>query len=202
MQDRSALFFKRENACIASILPQCCGQLALIYGTGFTLDLAAFKMPFVFKACAESEAQTDLVYAEDQWPLPLNFFDLIVLHHPLEQKRKMDLLIQAAKQALRPDGVLIVTGFNRRILTVLSSLEQQDFCCKVHRFNLCRMESLSHWVGKMLPFLSKGFVIEARIDTVSLTPLQEKNLSQLMARLLPVSQATANPVMRRDEHES
>ncbi|MCX7123751.1 MAG: hypothetical protein NTV32_08860 [Gammaproteobacteria bacterium] len=201
MQDRSALFFKRENSLLAPLLSKCRGQLALIYGVSLRLDFQAIRMPFVFKAGKEWDVQQDVLFAPDEWPLPADFFDLIVLGHPNVQKEDIAVLIREAKTSLRQDGTLIVMGLSRGALKVLSALEQQGFACKVYRFHVCRCSKLNDILEKTLPFLSKGYVIEASIDSVSLTPLQEKTRSLLMERLLSTRPAIANNVIKQDLHE-
>ena len=202
MQDRSALFFKRENNLLSPIFARCRGQLALIFGVHAQLDLKTLKMPFIFKAGPQWDDKQDVIFAADQWPLPINFFDLLVLHHPLEQKCVISTLILQAKQVLRPDGTLVITGLNRHLLKTLSALEQQDFSSKVYRFHICRTARLNRILEKIVPFLSAGFVIEARIDAISLTPLQEENLSLLMERLLSTHPAPASNVMKKGDHEA
>ncbi len=202
MQERSALFFKRENKVLAPIFARCRGQLALIYGADASLSLQALNLPFVFKAHAAQVEGQDVFFAEDKWPLPLDFLDLILLAHPLEQNQALLPLIAEAKKVLCPDGFLLITGWNRRLLKILSALEQQDFSCKVYRFHACRCEWLNRFLEKCVPFLSRGFVIEAHIDTISMTPLQEQNVSLLMARLLQSNAAVAARVMERCEHEA
>ncbi len=202
MQARSALFLKRENALLASLFIKSKGQVALLYGDVAGLDFQGMTWPFVFKAGARREAGLDAVFSAGEWPFPPHFFDLVLLSRPRAQGEALAVMIKAAKAVLRPDGRLLISGRAGGSLKILSALQQQDFTAKVHRFHVCRPAALNRFLEKALPFLARGWMIEARLQTISLTPLQEKDLGLLMERLLARDGLGAEPVMKQVDHDA
>jgi SAM-dependent methyltransferase len=186
---------------LAQIFEKCSGQVALLYSVMHQLDLHALRMPFVFQAGPLWSADLDCVFSPEEWPLPVDFFDLILIHQPLEQAWEVGPFIVEAKKSLRADGVLLITGRNRAILKILSALDQAGFSCKVQRFHVCAWRGLNEFFEKWLPFLSRGFVIEARVDAISMTPLQEQKMSLMLEKILHAQPALVNQLRHEGQDE-
>ena len=181
-QERLSLFVKREKILLNAFLKVFLGRIILVYQDRLHFTLNHSKKQIVFKADSKWTSQEDCVFQADEWPLPADCFDLILSIHFTEQGANLNQLIAEVKRTLRPDGTLIFMGVNRMrknfrqtytILEVLSLLEAADFTCRVERFDFWRFGFLNRLFETIFPFLTMGWMIEAKRGVLPLTPLPD-----------------------------
>lgn len=195
-QERLSLFFTREEQVLAKILPNFSGFAGLYFGGRSLPQLKAPKIKHFFRATNRKVADTELIFDAQEWPLPRDFFDCILLDHPLDLGFEMQETLKEAVRVLRKDGVITITGFNKTrlcswpvqnsfgrelscpikrysSLQILGLLEAQGFAAEICYFDFCRYHFWNKVFSKVIPFLGIGFVITATRRVVDLKPLDE-----------------------------
>lgn len=181
-QARLAPLIQREKECLAAVLKGAKRLPWLWYEDHILNTTISSTDACIFRGHSGCAIETDVVFAPDAFPFLPAYFAGVILTHPLEQGLPLALLIANAKQVLSEEGTLVISGYHG-ILKVLSALEHEAFECQVTRFNAGRFPRLNRWLERLVPFLSRGFLIEAKRSVVQLTPLPELHWAPLKARI-------------------
>ncbi|MBL8376594.1 MAG: class I SAM-dependent methyltransferase [Burkholderiales bacterium] len=99
-----------ERQCLEATITDLFGYFALQVGLPGIDLLAASRMPWRFR-CGPDGAGQLLAHA-DELPIASESVDLVLLPHLLEESGDPHQTLREAERVLRPDGVLVVTGFN------------------------------------------------------------------------------------------
>lgn len=100
----------REQAWFDRTVADIFGFNAIQIGLPGCPYLAQSRIPSRWTVDAEAPAQ---VLADPHWlPFPENSLDLIVLPHALEFSREPHLMLREAWRTVRPDGQVLIAGFN------------------------------------------------------------------------------------------
>ncbi|MFN0163629.1 MAG: methyltransferase domain-containing protein [Burkholderiales bacterium] len=99
-----------ERQCLEGTIADLFGYFALQVGLPGIDLLAASRMPWRFRAGPTGAGQL-LAHADDL-PVASESVDLLLLPHLLEEAFDPHQTLREAERVLRPDGVLVVTGFN------------------------------------------------------------------------------------------
>lgn len=224
-QERLSMFFEREEALLNQILPDISGYAGLYFGARSAPNFKTMKLPHFFKASSREMPDVDAVFNDEEWPLPADFFDLVVLDHPLDIGFNFEALLQEAVRTLRKDGTLIITGFNKTrlcswpvqntfgkqvscpikrysSLQILSLLDTAGFNSDVRYFDFCRFRFWNVVFAKVVPFLGIGFIIIAKRNVINLKPLEELNWNFSPENILkPISSATPEYYDKNKAHD-
>lgn len=197
-QDRLALFFERERQAVEEKLNTLSGLAGVYFSGASPLVFQSPKLAHFFTAATQLLPDINLVFNEHEWPLPADFFEVVILSHPLEYGFELQAVLQEALRVLRKDGTLIITGFNRirlcsrpiqktlakqsacafksySSLKLLSALDEAGFVTKLSHFDFCRFPFLNELLSRCLPFLGIGFLLTAKRQLIDLKPLDEMN---------------------------
>lgn len=162
---------ERQKTGLAAILGQKKLGFMLLYPDLFHFPLSEFENNRIVRGASHILSTEEVLFSEDSWPFPPHFFDVIVSAPSLEHPFNPHVFVPEARKALQESGCLIITGmkfaclFSKKqkkqsLLDWLSCLESQDFICQVQHFR----------VG-FFPFMSRGFIIEAKPNVLPLTAL-------------------------------
>ena len=100
----------REQAIFARALPDLFGFYALQVGAASMALLETSRVTHKFTLAWDSNAS--LLAESDQLPFAENQFDVIVMPHALEFQPLPHEVLREVFRVLRPEGRLLVTGFN------------------------------------------------------------------------------------------
>ena len=100
----------REQAVYARVLPDLFGFYALQMGGASIALLDTSRVTHKFTLAWDTNAS--LLAEPDQLPFTDNQFDVIVLPHTLEFQALPHEVLREAFRVLRPEGQLLMTGFN------------------------------------------------------------------------------------------
>ena len=102
-----------EQAELDHLVGDVFGYHALQLGLPALDALRANRMPSRWLMCEEAQAVSPAVLGDfHALPFPASSLDLIVLPHTLEFARDPHLTLREVDRVLRPEGRLVVTGFN------------------------------------------------------------------------------------------
>ncbi len=196
-QERLALFLEREKSFFDEMLQTISGYTGLYFGARCIGDYRSIS--HIFFAGPRSFSGVDAVFNDHEWPLLHDYFDMVLLDHPLDLGCDLSSTLAEAIRVLRRDGTLIITGFNKTrlcswpiqntfakvqacplkkrysALSLLSLLDEAGFVTEIRYFDFCRFRWLNKIFAKILPFLGIGFFIIAKRKTIDLQPLGELN---------------------------
>lgn len=99
-----------ERDCLGTTVADLFGYFALQVGLPGVDFLAASRMPWRFRAGPGPLAQLDA--HADELPIASESVDLVLMPHLLEEAFDPHQTLREAERVLRPDGVLIISGFN------------------------------------------------------------------------------------------
>src|SRR5687768_13308267 len=99
-QERLSLFFEREQQVLADVLPSIPGFAGLYFGGRMPPCLNPSKITHFFTAANREGLGTDTVFNDEEWPLPKDFFDLVLLDHPLDLGFNINKTLEESLQVL------------------------------------------------------------------------------------------------------
>ncbi len=195
-QDRLALFFEHEYRILEENLEPLAGSVGLFFSGGLPFIFRTSKVPRFYTGSSQVGREADLIFEYEKWPFPENFFDVVVLAHPLDTSFELEGLLKEIKRVLKQSGTVYITGFNRArlcswpiqkalaqnrgcgvqrysLLKILSALDEVSFLTKVSHFDFCRFKFWNRVLARTLPFLGIGFMIQAKRQVLNLNPLAE-----------------------------
>ncbi|MEO0368447.1 MAG: methyltransferase domain-containing protein, partial [Pseudomonadota bacterium] len=110
-------YFASQLKAMSRALRQVAAPSTLVLG--YLLDveeIAKLELPIVFKVEAESgiePGQFSVVVADlEALPFPQDCFDTVILAHALENSSSPHSILREASRVLKPEGHLVLTGFN------------------------------------------------------------------------------------------
>lgn len=223
-QERLSLFLARERCALNEIVASVTGLCGLYLSNNTYADFKKTKLTHFFKASTNKALTTDVVFHETEWPLPQDFFDLIVIDHLLDFGFAIEPMLKEALRILRQDGTLVITGFNRARLCsrpirktfinqkqascarysrhkMRAVLEKAGFVTQTQHFDFCRWPILNACLSRILPFLGIGFILIAKRQVVNVKPLDEMQWNFAATKVFKAEVQPEYYIQKQNQHD-
>ena len=206
-QERLSLFLAKEQEILTDLLKQCFGFCGLIVsGHGFSATLK-YPTQHAIKASGRAIQTTDLVLDYQNFPFANDYFDFIILDHVFDETSKLTEVLSEVARVLRPNGVLLISGFERlrlcarmlqkrfaknmgtqrkpySLLDLQARLLALQFRTEVQHFDFSRTPGLERMLRHLCPFLGVGFWIVAKQEVSPLKLVEDWSFMPKITQLV------------------